>query len=266
MRGAPRGAQRQLQLTHFTPQQAPKPGAREAAFSRSGAGLLFGGAAAFAVPEADESGVEASAAVLTLPPLPRAFATTRQRTPTTRVAPPPTHPGAARHLPPLAHPFSLRPPALPLPEALREGPPRGRRTPVARPALRRVQSTGDMVAYGVAPLGMPLASLLEGDAVPDDGLFRIGKYTLEERRLRILRYRQKRHERNFERKIKYSCRKVLADSRPRVRGRFAKNGGVAEAGARLPGEEEEEDAGSFEDAGGARRYDHGTGASTSARG
>lgn len=30
-------------------------------------------------------------------------------------------------------------------------------------------------------------------------------------------------ERNFERKIKYSCRKVLADSRPRVRGRFAKN-------------------------------------------
>ena len=29
-------------------------------------------------------------------------------------------------------------------------------------------------------------------------------------------------ERNFERKIKYSCRKVLADSRPRVRGRFAK--------------------------------------------
>ncbi len=69
-----------------------------------------------------------------------------------------------------------------------------------------------------------------------------GKYTLEERRLRILRYRQKRHvrsacchalnehgadafpqqERNFDRKIKYACRKTLADSRPRVRGRFAK--------------------------------------------
>lgn len=61
--------------------------------------------------------------------------------------------------------------------------------------------------------------------------------------MRILRYRQKRHvrlvfstharpsltlppalqERNFDRKIKYACRKTLADSRPRVRGRFAKN-------------------------------------------
>lgn len=30
-------------------------------------------------------------------------------------------------------------------------------------------------------------------------------------------------ERNFDRKIKYACRKTLADSRPRVRGRFAKN-------------------------------------------
>ena len=45
-------------------------------------------------------------------------------------------------------------------------------------------------------------------------------------------------ERNFERKIKYSCRKVLADSRPRVRGRFAKNeeGAASTAVAKLDGE------------------------------
>lgn len=52
---------------------------------------------------------------------------------------------------------------------------------------------------------------------------RVGKLTPEERRQKILRYRQKRHERNFKKKIKYTCRKTLADSRPRVRGRFARN-------------------------------------------
>ena len=135
--------------------------------------------------------------------------------------------------------------------------------------LRRVQSTGDLHAYNAqASLRSPLHAVMEGglpEGTQDDGIYRIGarlhaavtppacadaclcaagKYTLEERRMRILRYRQKRHvrcrlrapcvrlatdspllaqERNFERKIKYSCRKVLADSRPRVRGRFAKN-------------------------------------------
>ena len=47
------------------------------------------------------------------------------------------------------------------------------------------------------------------------------------------RYRQKRHERNFSKRIKYMCRKTLADSRPRVRGRFARND---DAGAVMPHE------------------------------
>ena len=47
------------------------------------------------------------------------------------------------------------------------------------------------------------------------------------------RYRQKRHERNFSKRIKYQCRKTLADSRPRVRGRFARNNDV---GAVMPHE------------------------------
>lgn len=49
------------------------------------------------------------------------------------------------------------------------------------------------------------------------------KLTAEERREKIHRYMKKRNERNFSKKIKYACRKTLADSRPRVRGRFAKN-------------------------------------------
>lgn len=50
----------------------------------------------------------------------------------------------------------------------------------------------------------------------------IGNYTIEERKQKLSRYRKKRNKRNFGRKIKYACRKALADSQPRVRGRFAK--------------------------------------------
>ncbi|XP_076889128.1 uncharacterized protein LOC143539805 [Bidens hawaiensis] len=54
--------------------------------------------------------------------------------------------------------------------------------------------------------------------------FRVtNKLTTEERKEKIHRYLKKRNERNFSKKIKYACRKTLADSRPRVRGRFAKN-------------------------------------------
>ncbi|KAJ8480175.1 hypothetical protein OPV22_023902 [Ensete ventricosum] len=53
---------------------------------------------------------------------------------------------------------------------------------------------------------------------------RVGRYSAEERKERIERYKSKRNQRNFHKKITYACRKTLADSRPRVRGRFARNG------------------------------------------
>lgn len=46
--------------------------------------------------------------------------------------------------------------------------------------------------------------------------------TLEDRMQKLSRYRNKKTKRNFGRKIKYACRKALADSQPRIRGRFAK--------------------------------------------
>nr|XP_043611333.1 uncharacterized protein LOC122582961 [Erigeron canadensis] len=49
------------------------------------------------------------------------------------------------------------------------------------------------------------------------------KLTTEERKKKIHKYMMKRNQRNFSKKIKYACRKTLADSRPRVRGRFARN-------------------------------------------
>ncbi|URE36114.1 CCT motif family protein [Musa troglodytarum] len=44
----------------------------------------------------------------------------------------------------------------------------------------------------------------------------------EQRQQKLSRYREKKSKRNFGRKIKYACRKALAESQPRVRGRFAK--------------------------------------------
>ncbi|KAL6546983.1 hypothetical protein OROMI_022704 [Orobanche minor] len=52
---------------------------------------------------------------------------------------------------------------------------------------------------------------------------KVGRYSAEEKKDRILRYLKKKNQRNFNKTIKYACRKTLADKRVRVRGRFAKN-------------------------------------------
>ncbi|CAJ1972258.1 unnamed protein product [Sphenostylis stenocarpa] len=52
--------------------------------------------------------------------------------------------------------------------------------------------------------------------------FLLSNCTSEERQEKLSRYRNKKTKRNFGRKIKYACRKALADSQPRIRGRFAK--------------------------------------------
>ncbi|RRT63204.1 hypothetical protein B296_00029892 [Ensete ventricosum] len=107
---------------------------------------------------------------------------------------------------------------------------------------RRVLSTGDLQVTKIS-------AFLSSWAVAG----RVRRYSAEERKERIERYRSKRHQRNFHRKItvcihqivpprvvalftifidkcvvhvafQYACRKTLADSRPRVKGRFARNG------------------------------------------
>ncbi|KVH91007.1 CCT domain-containing protein, partial [Cynara cardunculus var. scolymus] len=67
----------------------------------------------------------------------------------------------------------------------------------------------------------PLA--LEITSLEAETLRVANKLSTQERKEKIHRYMKKRNERNFSKKIKYACRKTLADSRPRVRGRFAKN-------------------------------------------
>lgn len=51
---------------------------------------------------------------------------------------------------------------------------------------------------------------------------KIGIYTPEARRERLQKFKEKRRNRIWEKKIKYDCRKKLADSRPRIKGRFVR--------------------------------------------
>ncbi|KAK4537377.1 hypothetical protein CDCA_CDCA12G3402 [Cyanidium caldarium] len=48
------------------------------------------------------------------------------------------------------------------------------------------------------------------------------KFKQMTRQAAIVRFRQKKKERKFEKRVRYSCRKNLADVRPRVKGRFVK--------------------------------------------
>jgi hypothetical protein len=49
---------------------------------------------------------------------------------------------------------------------------------------------------------------------------RVGAYSREERQVRINRFRDKKKKRVWRKQIKYDCRKRLADTRPRIKGRF----------------------------------------------
>ncbi|XP_050378214.1 two-component response regulator-like APRR5 [Argentina anserina] len=88
--------------------------------------------------------------------------------------------------------------------------------------MRRVSSTGDLQNSRTA------RNPRESTAMEEAGNFKMGKYTAEERKERISKYKAKRAQRNFNKTIKYACRKTLADNRPRIRGRFARNDDTSE--------------------------------------
>lgn len=47
-----------------------------------------------------------------------------------------------------------------------------------------------------------------------------------DREARVLRYREKKKTRKFEKTIRYASRKAYAEARPRIKGRFAKRSEV----------------------------------------
>ncbi|KAG7019213.1 Zinc finger protein CONSTANS-LIKE 5, partial [Cucurbita argyrosperma subsp. argyrosperma] len=68
-----------------------------------------------------------------------------------------------------------------------------------------------------------MASSSESSLIIEGMSTKACRYSPEEKRQRIEKYKTKRNQRNFNKKIKYECRKTLADSRRRIRGRFARN-------------------------------------------
>lgn len=50
----------------------------------------------------------------------------------------------------------------------------------------------------------------------------VAQLTGMDREARVLRYREKRKNRKFEKTIRYASRKAYAETRPRIKGRFAK--------------------------------------------
>ncbi|KAK4436224.1 Succinate dehydrogenase assembly factor 4, mitochondrial [Sesamum alatum] len=74
--------------------------------------------------------------------------------------------------------------------------------------MRRAFSEGDIKSLGSimqSPVGQPKP---------------MSSRASEDRREKLSRYWSKKSKRNFGRKIKYACRKALADSQPRIRGSF----------------------------------------------
>ncbi|KAL5202558.1 hypothetical protein ABZP36_013510 [Zizania latifolia] len=85
--------------------------------------------------------------------------------------------------------------------------------------LRRAYSEGDIQNLGAST---PRPGNSANIQPSGERLVTISDLKSEERKQKLSRYRKKKVKRNFGRKIKYACRKALADSQPRVRGRFAK--------------------------------------------
>lgn len=81
-------------------------------------------------------------------------------------------------------------------------------------------TTGSSGANGSTP------ATFQMDLLNKDG--RIGIYLPEARRARIARFHAKRKMRIWRKRIKYDCRKKLADSRPRIKGRFVKRSDMEE--------------------------------------
>ncbi|KAG5185696.1 hypothetical protein JKP88DRAFT_262642 [Tribonema minus] len=97
-----------------------------------------------------------------------------------------------------------------------------RALPPPPPPLRVVTRGAAAVPAAQQRHNAALASAvhLELPPPPADGVARVGAYTRAERAARLERFHAKRARRIWRKKIKYDCRKKLADSRPRLKGRF----------------------------------------------
>lgn len=86
--------------------------------------------------------------------------------------------------------------------------------------LRELQQQSTNSPESVPPQVIDIPQVPTVPAVQMESVYRIGKYTPAERKIRLAKYREKRAQRNYNRRVKYDCRKAIADKRRRVQGRF----------------------------------------------
>ncbi|KAK4753903.1 hypothetical protein SAY87_002007 [Trapa incisa] len=87
--------------------------------------------------------------------------------------------------------------------------------------------------FGVVPheSGLPrsqayLSSSVGGEAARPSHEIQATPLSKMDREARVLRYKEKRKNRKFEKTIRYASRKAYAETRPRIRGRFVKRSQV----------------------------------------
>ncbi|BAF07988.2 Os02g0178100 [Oryza sativa Japonica Group] len=100
------------------------------------------------------------------------------------------------------------------------------------------QSKAAYLPYASTPSHSMSSSMDMGVAAPemsDCAAAAAGRaYAAEGRAARLMRYREKRKNRRFEKTIRYASRKAYAETRPRVKGRFAKRADDHDAAAPPP--------------------------------
>jgi hypothetical protein len=96
----------------------------------------------------------------------------------------------------------------------------------ANPVVRPTMATSANVTTTISTSAGTSTGSFSLDLLNKDG--RIGIYLPDARRARIARFHAKRAKRIWRKRIKYDCRKKLADSRPRIKGRFVKRSDMDE--------------------------------------
>ena len=85
-----------------------------------------------------------------------------------------------------------------------------------------MQVSSSSLDVGVVPDGSAMTDISNPYGRGSESGHQTMQLSSADREARVLRYREKRKNRKFEKTIRYASRKAYAESRPRINGRFAK--------------------------------------------
>ncbi|CAK8568527.1 unnamed protein product [Lathyrus sativus] len=93
----------------------------------------------------------------------------------------------------------------------------------SRTELETPTPSQSQISHSVVSSSMEVGVVPDGDAVSEVSNDGYGKVAVAaDREAKVMRYREKRKNRRFAKTIRYASRKAYAETRPRIKGRFAK--------------------------------------------